>query len=76
MIRNCLFSLAATTSLAACGENDTASQPSAKKSVREPANFGDRKPSGAKPFNVAAIASFEDPWALAFLPDRRMLVTE
>ncbi|WP_375421761.1 PQQ-dependent sugar dehydrogenase [uncultured Sphingomonas sp.] len=76
MIRNCLFSLAAAASLAGCGGKDIATQPSAKKSAAEPANFGDRKPSGAKPFNVAAIASFEDPWALAFLPDRRMLVTE
>jgi len=28
------------------------------------------------PFNVDVVADFEEPWALAFLPDGRMLVTE
>jgi glucose/arabinose dehydrogenase len=29
-----------------------------------------------QPFNVDVIATFEEPWAMAFLPDDRLLVTE
>jgi aldose sugar dehydrogenase len=39
-------------------------------------NFGDAKPNPVKPFTETAVATFDTPWAIAFLPDGRMLVTE
>lgn len=32
--------------------------------------------NAAKPFKVSTIADFDSPWAAAFLPDGRMLITE
>ena len=32
--------------------------------------------SGAKPFSTRTVADFDAPWAMTFLPDGRMLVTE
>lgn len=39
-------------------------------------NAGDQPASTARPFTVQAVAEFDTPWAIAFLPDGRMLVTE
>ncbi|WP_336742192.1 PQQ-dependent sugar dehydrogenase [Aureimonas altamirensis] len=39
-------------------------------------NAGDRAASNDLPFATQAVADFNTPWAIAFLPDGRMLVTE
>src|SRR3569623_1006100 len=39
-------------------------------------NAGDRKVSPTRPFTSTPVADFDTPWAIAFLPDGRMLVTE
>ncbi|MBB5702918.1 glucose/arabinose dehydrogenase [Ochrobactrum daejeonense] len=39
-------------------------------------NAGGREAKAEMPFAVAAIAEFDTPWAIAFLPDGRLLLTE
>ena len=39
-------------------------------------NVGAQAPEGSLPFVMTAVATFNLPWRLAFLPDGRMLVTE
>ena len=41
-----------------------------------PACNGATVQAATKPFEASAVASFDEPWAMAFLPDGRVLVTE
>lgn len=61
MMPQARFILPAIALLAACTEGNDAIAQSA---------------SGALPFTVTEVADFESPWAMTFLPDGRMLVTE
>jgi glucose/arabinose dehydrogenase len=42
----------------------------------ESINAGNREVSADRPFKADTVATFDTPWAMAFLPDGRMLVTE
>lgn len=59
--------LLATTALIACngGSADGAAQTPAPETA-----------SGQLPFTVTPVATFDSPWAMTFLPDGRLLVTE
>ncbi len=65
------LALAAATTLVAV-------MPALGQTASAPAsiNAGGRAPNPDKPFTAKAVAEFDTPWALAFLPDGRMLVTE
>jgi len=39
-------------------------------------NAGDRQAEAELPFTVTSVAEFNTPWAIAFLPDGRLVVTE
>jgi glucose/arabinose dehydrogenase len=39
-------------------------------------NAGGAKPRADKPFAATPVATFDEPWAIGFLPDGRMLITE
>jgi aldose sugar dehydrogenase len=39
-------------------------------------NYGNAKPSSDQPFTLTPVATFNLPWKIAVLPDRRLLVTE
>ena len=69
--------LPAVLLLAACsnGAPTEAQQPGGQPKGRYQA--GPQAPtSEARPFAVTPVADFDAPWAMAFLPDRRLLVTE
>ena len=64
-MRRALLLAFCTTLFAGCGEAQS-----------EATDAGAQRSAGARPFQVEPVADFVSPWAMAFLPDGRMLVTE
>lgn len=78
-----LFLAAAATSLFACNDAGVATAGDNEGAVQNAQTAGAAgsvqaapRPEGSRPFQTAVVADFEAPWAMTFLPDRRMLVTE
>lgn len=75
---------AAATALFACNDagraittgGDAAAQGGAAARTASGSVRGTPEPEATKPFRSAVVADFQAPWAMTFLPDRRMLVTE
>jgi len=63
------FGLAAIALLMACSGAPSNSQPPGVPAV--PA-----VPDSPRPFNIVEVATFDSPWAMAFLPEGKMLVTQ
>jgi glucose/arabinose dehydrogenase len=74
MLKQRSIALATAALLAGCGQAPSA--PPGQARTLAPMNYGAAKPAAAKPFKTTTIATFDMPWALAFLPDQSMLVTE
>ncbi|MEL6870326.1 MAG: PQQ-dependent sugar dehydrogenase [Pseudomonadota bacterium] len=73
----------ATLTLAACGTSDSSQTGEAAVANALVANTAPTDVVGTKtdlpgdyPFDAYAVATFDEPWAMTFLPDGRLLVTE
>ncbi len=73
-MRNLTLATALSIVLIACSNGDDA-QATRNASEAEQAST-DISPVDRKAFEQAEIGSFDEPWAMTFLPDGRMLITE
>jgi glucose/arabinose dehydrogenase len=67
------WAVASILALAACG---SASEEPANAQLGGQAPITGTRTAAAKPFVATPVAAFDAPWAMTFLPDGRMLVTE
>lgn len=73
-MRNLTLATGLSIVLIACGNGDDAL--ATQDGAEESQAFADISPVDRKPFEKTEVASFDEPWAMTFLPDGRMLVTE
>lgn len=73
-MRNLTLATGLSIVLIACSNGDDAQ--ATQSGSEEAQGSTDISPVDRKPFEKAEIASFDEPWAMTFLPDGRMLVTE
>lgn len=74
MLRSILL-CAGLSLIAGCGPSAPPTRSEAQP-TSAPVNYGTSTPAKVRPFKVTPVATFDGPWALAFLPDTTMLVTE
>jgi glucose/arabinose dehydrogenase len=74
LMKNIGLSLSVAILMVACTNGDDAQATGGAS--EEMQALTDISPIDRKPFETAVIASFDEPWAMTFLPDGRMLVSE
>lgn len=62
--------------LAACNQPGSAAGQAAGEAAGAGTPATSESPRDGKPFVATEVAAFDEPWAMAFLPDGRLLVTE
>jgi glucose/arabinose dehydrogenase len=74
---NRLLAIAACAALTACMADSNSDAADSAADAQEPAGSGSRtSDAGGLPFEATHVTSFDEPWAMTFLPDGRLLVTE
>tara|TARA_R110000824_G_scaffold25838_7_gene89597 strand:+ start:22883 stop:24070 length:1188 start_codon:yes stop_codon:yes gene_type:complete len=74
LMKNIGLSLSVAILTVACSQGDDAQ--ATGSTSEEVQTLTDISPVDRKPFDVTEIADFDEPWAMTFLPDGRILVSE
>lgn len=74
LMKNLGLSISSAIILVACSNSEDAQ--ATRAGAGEAETTSTISPVDREPFKTSEIASFDEPWAMTFLPDGRMLVTE